>query len=1079
MTPTNPSSKPAGNKMGIGKVLKNVGKIPKGIKSTRSGRTRAKVTQLEGELPAVLLRIQIVGCKDLRAADSNGKSDPFVVISFAGKRLQTPVVNKTLYPEWAPKDATFTFPLYLSTIGSQGSIELVIWDKDRFSKNDYLGEVSLPIDEWFKWNGGNGAAFEEVQWPFNERVLSTDPKNPATGTMQLKIGFVTPPEVNHPIDFQQAYQQLLSHSIMAGLSLDTAPPTRGIGTLGSGDEAEDFDDDGLSSDDEESDDELGPHSPPRTPADLPAHAPLNIRKDSVTQPQAQLSPPQPKPFIPRLFSGVKRPSISRQDSAASTATTGKSDTNGAAAPKPKPPSLAQPTEKRKTRRYKKRGSKDKDIDYQLDAGADIQGIVMIEVSGATDLPKLKNVTRTGWDMDPFVVIAFSKKVFRTRVIRHSRTPVWDEKLLFHVRRHETNFKINFSVLDWDKMSGNDHIGDVSLDLPELMKDLPARDPNTGLYPLLAEPTESELRAFTLDLVPTKEASWEGKHKPTLTIKAKYQPYDALRQRFWRQYLEQYDADNTGLISHIELTSMLDSLGSTLSAQTLDGFFARFNRNPESEELTFNEAVQCLEEELAKPTADRRKVVAEEPSTGTATPLALDPSMVSPGIGTLDFVGQDARPPPGRSNSEIEQVPHESNQNVIDPNNPGQYATINISSSDEEDSGSASSSSGFERVVNIKTCPLCHRPRLKGKSEADIVTHLAVCASGDWARVDRIVVGNFVTASQAQRKWYTKMLTKITAGDYQLGANSANIIVQNRITGQLEEEKMQGYVRIGIRLLYKVLSQGASSRMEGGRARKLLKSMSIKQGQKYDSPESAREIPAFIEFHNLNVEEIKDPLDSFKSFNEFFYRKLKETARPVDEPGNPSRAVSCADCRMMAFETVSEATRLWIKGREFSVKRLLGETYAHEAPKYDGGALGIFRLAPQDYHRFHSPVDGVVGPMTYIAGEYYTVNPQAIRTQLDVYGDNARKIVPIDSPVFGRVMCVCVGAMMVGSIVTTVKEGESIARGQEFGYFAFGGSTIVILFEKGKLKWDDDLLSNSSSTLETLVRVGMGVGIRPA
>jgi phosphatidylserine decarboxylase len=96
---------------------------------------------------------------------------------------------------------------------------------------------------------------------------------------------------------------------------------------------------------------------------------------------------------------------------------------------------------------------------------------------------------------------------------------------------------------------------------------------------------------------------------------------------------------------------------------------------------------------------------------------------------------------------------------------------------------------------------------------------------------------------------------------------------------------------------------------------------------------------------------------------------------------------------MAFETVSEATRLWIKGREFSVKRLLGETYAHEAPKYDGGALGIFRLAPQvrysawkmnaeefkvvhiiqDYHRFHSPVDGVVGPMTYIPGEYYTVN----------------------------------------------------------------------------------------------------------
>ncbi len=158
---------------------------------------------------------------------------------------------------------------------------------------------------------------------------------------------------------------------------------------------------------------------------------------------------------------------------------------------------------------------------------------------------------------------------------------------------------------------------------------------------------------------------------------------------------------------------------------------------------------------------------------------------------------------------------------------------------------------------------------------------------------------------------------------------------------------------------------------------------------------------------------------------------------------------------MAFETVSEATRLWIKGREFTVSRLLGDAYKDQAERYNGGALAIFRLAPQDYHRFHSPVEGKIGPMKYIAGEYYTVNvsdfvfhgsralivcfrqPQAIRTALDVYGENARKIVPIDSPHFGRVMAVCVGAMMVGTIATTVKEGDYVQRGQEFGYFAFG------------------------------------------
>jgi hypothetical protein len=77
--------------------------------------------------------------------------------------------------------------------------------------------------------------------------------------------------------------------------------------------------------------------------------------------------------------------------------------------------------------------------------------------------------------------------------------------------------------------------------------------------------------------------------------------------------------------------------------------------------------------------------------------------------------------------------------------------------------------------------------------------------------------------------------------------------------------------------------------------------------------------------------------------------------------------------MMAFETVHDATRLWIKGREFTVARLLGDAYKGQADKYQGGALAIFRLAPQDYHRFHSPVSGTIGPMTYIAGEYYTVN----------------------------------------------------------------------------------------------------------
>ena len=91
-----------------------------------------------------------------------------------------------------------------------------------------------------------------------------------------------------------------------------------------------------------------------------------------------------------------------------------------------------------------------------------------------------------------------------------------------------------------------------------------------------------------------------------------------------------------------------------------------------------------------------------------------------------------------------------------------------------------------------------------RQDADIITHIATCASQDWRQVNSVLVGGFVTASQAQRKWYSKVITKISYGGYKLGANSANILVQDRLTGQINEEKMSVYVRLGIRLLYKGL-----------------------------------------------------------------------------------------------------------------------------------------------------------------------------------------------------------------------------------------------------------------------------------
>lgn len=215
-------------------------------------------------------------------------------------------------------------------------------------------------------------------------------------------------------------------------------------------------------------------------------------------------------------------------------------------------------------------------------------------------------------------------------------------------------------------------------------------------------------------------------------------------------------------------------------------------------------------------------------------------------------------------------------------------------------------------------------------------------------------------------------------------------------------------------------------------------------------------------------EVKYPVEKFNNFNEFFYRELKPGARPCSAPDNPRIIVSPADCRSVVFNSIDNATKIWVKGREFSMARLLGNAYPEDVARYQGGALGIFRLAPQDYHRFHIPVDGIMGEPKTIEGEYYTVNPMAIRSALDVYGENVRVCVPIDSEAHGRVMVICVGAMMVGSTVITRKVGERVGRAEELGYFKFGGSTILLLFEPGRMKFDDDLSDNSAAALETLV-----------
>lgn len=747
---------------------------------------------------------------------------------------------------------------------------------------------------------------------------------------------------------------------------------------------------------------------------------------------------------------------------------------------------SQPSIPSNKRRIFRRRKGKKEFNYNQDTNG-VLGIVVMEIKSANDLPKLKNgktqthlapltsALRVGWDMDPFVVISFGKKVFRTRVIRHSLNPEWNEKLVFHVHEHESAFTVQMAVLDWDKISGNDTVGSAVLPLSELVADAPKPDPETGLYDE-NEDGKHESKEFTIPILTAKDKAWEAKHSPTITVRAKYEPYDALRQRFWRQYAMQYDSDDTGTISYVELMFLLDSLGSTLTRMTVDSFFTRFGKSADKDELSFDEVVHCLEHEIGKPHDQKRKVTGPNADVDPGElnyrllgDLHLDSKLHSTGTSAAPSI---KAPSTASSNTAVSTPPGAVPKlTVDDQSSAARTERESPMTSDVEDNSEHGSGDDRERVINVKECPLCHRPRMNNRSEQDIITHLATCASSDWSRVDRIMAATYVTSNQAQRKLISKIVNKVAIGSYSLGANSANTIVQNRITGQLEEEKMAVYVRVGIRVLYK----GAKGSMASARAKKLLKSLSIKQGVKFDSPSSAADIAPFIAFHRLDVAEILDPLDSFKTFNEFFYRKLKDAARPLDDPSDAGRVVSMADCRLMCFDTVKEATSIWIKGRDFTVSRLFGPNYADIAANYDSGALAIFRLAPQDYHRFHSPVAGRIGKITKISGEYYTVNPQAIRSALDVYGENVRQVVPIHSAEFGTVMTVWVGAMMVGSILSEVKEGDEVQRGSPLGYFAFGGSTIVCVFEKGRVVWDQDLRDNAAAAIETLVRVKTGIG----
>ena len=246
-----------------------------------------------------------------------------------------------------------------------------------------------------------------------------------------------------------------------------------------------------------------------------------------------------------------------------------------------------------------------------------------------------------------------------------------------------------------------------------------------------------------------------------------------------------------------------------------------------------------------------------------------------------------------------------------------------------------------------------------------------------------------------------------------------------------------------------------------------KVVSTVYGHSMDRPSSVKKIQPFVE--ELDIDMRIAQKQEFTSFNDFFTRKLKNDARPVDTNSNVT--VSPADGKILAYANIDNSDFI-IKGYRFDVFSFLNN--APLAQKYVDGTLVIIRLAPFDYHRFHFPMSGSVTPVTRILGDYYSVNPLALRKMAEIFCLNKREFTVISTALFGDVVMAEVGATMVGSIVQTYS-GNSVKKGEEKGYFKFGGSTVVLLFEKNKISIDNDLLINTLKGYETVIKVGERIG----
>ena len=241
-------------------------------------------------------------------------------------------------------------------------------------------------------------------------------------------------------------------------------------------------------------------------------------------------------------------------------------------------------------------------------------------------------------------------------------------------------------------------------------------------------------------------------------------------------------------------------------------------------------------------------------------------------------------------------------------------------------------------------------------------------------------------------------------------------------------------------------------------------LSSLMGKYYDSSFSRKSIATLASIPGCVPEEAEKTPDEYASFNDFFTRRLKPGARPFDS--SEKILASPSDGRIAVYADLAPEDKIPVKNAEKTLNDLCCEKLP--CPEL---AVAVIRLAPVDYHRFHFPCACVQNTLPVrIKGKYHSVNPIALAKFPDLYTENTRQITALHSAVFGEFRYLEVGAFGVGSIVQTSEPGEH-ARMDEKGFFKFGGSTLVLIFDNSRISWDKDLLENTANGYETLIRCG--------